>query len=293
MLVLDCGYGVASLTFTRDSRRLIAEPSAEGPLELWTPATGERAQLPDPCNWLCRAPVVHPSGEFLFTVGRHLTSIALADRTARHVKTLSRLEGGILSPDGKWVVAGPDIESDLLYGYPVGTNGSLPDAPAWTARRSVEYERLGGFVSDDRFLTTDRDTLIVRDAATGEVRAVVPSPSHYLIQRAVAPDGRRFAAAGDADRIYIWDTITWADPVLTRRMNPPVAALAFHPTRPLLATIQQGQTLVKLLDASTGHVVLKFQWKVGPLRCVAFSPDGTLAAAGSASGKIVVWDVDE
>jgi hypothetical protein len=35
-----------------------------------------------------------------------------------------------------------------------------------------------------------------------------------------------------------------------------------------------------------------FDWDMGRLRSVAFSPDGMLAAAGNDKGKIVVWDVD-
>jgi hypothetical protein len=38
-------------------------------------------------------------------------------------------------------------------------------------------------------------------------------------------------------------------------------------------------------------VVATFDWGLGPLRAVAFSPDDMLAAAGSATGT-VVWDVD-
>ena len=28
------------------------------------------------------------------------------------------------------------------------------------------------------------------------------------------------------------------------------------------------------------------------MRSIAFGPDGTLAAAGSGTGKVIVWDVD-
>jgi hypothetical protein len=42
----------------------------------------------------------------------------------------------------------------------------------------------------------------------------------------------------------------------------------------------------------TWQPVAKYQWKLGEMRAVTFSADGALAAAGSARGKIVVWDVD-
>ncbi len=37
----------------------------------------------------------------------------------------------------------------------------------------------------------------------------------------------------------------------------------------------------------------KWNWKLGPFQSVAYSPDGTVGAAGSEDGRIVVWDVDE
>ena len=35
-----------------------------------------------------------------------------------------------------------------------------------------------------------------------------------------------------------------------------------------------------------------FAWDIGPLRCVAFSPDGQRAACAGHRGVILVWDWD-
>jgi len=49
---------------------------------------------------------------------------------------------------------------------------------------------------------------------------------------------------------------------------------------------------VKLYDIASGQISQTFTWDIGRMRSVAFSPDGLLAAAGSDTGKVVVWDVD-
>jgi WD40 repeat protein len=67
--------------------------------------------------------------------------------------------------------------------------------------------------------------------------------------------------------------------------------LAFHPSGRFLATTSNDGT-VKLYDTATWAVAGRFDWDIGRLRSVAFSPDGMLAAAGGDKGKVVVWDVD-
>ena len=49
---------------------------------------------------------------------------------------------------------------------------------------------------------------------------------------------------------------------------------------------------VRLWDAATRKALRVFDWGIGPLSCLGFSPDGMLGAAGAADGTIVVWDVD-
>lgn len=67
--------------------------------------------------------------------------------------------------------------------------------------------------------------------------------------------------------------------------------VAFYPGGRFFAATSN-DTTVKLFDATSLEVVRTFTWDIGRLRSVAFSPDGALAAAGSDSGKVVVWDVD-
>ena len=66
---------------------------------------------------------------------------------------------------------------------------------------------------------------------------------------------------------------------------------AFHPSGAYLAATSNDET-VKLYDAATWRLARTFTWDIGKMRSIAFSPDGTLAAAGSDKGQVAVWDVD-
>jgi WD40 repeat protein len=67
--------------------------------------------------------------------------------------------------------------------------------------------------------------------------------------------------------------------------------LAFHPSGRWLAAASNDET-VKFYDTESWQVAKTFTFRIGRMRSVAFSPDGTLAAAGSDTGQVVLWDVD-
>lgn len=68
-------------------------------------------------------------------------------------------------------------------------------------------------------------------------------------------------------------------------------SLAYHCSGRYLATTAN-DSRVLFYDTANWKVAKTFDWKIGKLRCVAFSPDGALAAVGSDKGQVVVWDVD-
>jgi WD40 repeat protein len=80
-------------------------------------------------------------------------------------------------------------------------------------------------------------------------------------------------------------------PIKVRDGKMHFTGIAFHPSGQYLAATSNDET-VKLYDTATWQIARTFTWKIGRLRSVAFSPDGTRAAVGSDKGQIVVWDVD-
>jgi WD40 repeat protein len=68
-------------------------------------------------------------------------------------------------------------------------------------------------------------------------------------------------------------------------------AAAFDPTSRHLFAARYDAT-VHVFDAAGWGCRVRYDWGIGPLRAVAVSPDGTLAAAGGERGEVVVWDVD-
>jgi len=66
---------------------------------------------------------------------------------------------------------------------------------------------------------------------------------------------------------------------------------AFHPDGHFFATTSNDRT-VRVWDAATWKEVITFTWDVGKMRSVCFAPDGLRMAAGSDTGRVVVWDAE-
>lgn len=65
--------------------------------------------------------------------------------------------------------------------------------------------------------------------------------------------------------------------------------LAFSPDGDRMVTVGN-DTNVRVWTTNDWSEATGFEWDIGPLTCVAVSPDGTLYAAGSKKGKVVLWD---
>ena len=306
MVVLEVGANVFHLRFLPDGRRLLVGTSTADRVvafEVWTLPGGDRVRLPlsglkedDRYQAYCgHAIAVHPSGDaFHLAWGGRLYAFRTADGTPLPAPDGVRADQVIASPDGRrLVVADCTRRAGRLLAYRVEEPGG-PAAPVWDLGQAPEFRHAAGFLPDgERIVTVDIDRVRVRAFDTGAELAGVRYPAGHAYQPQISPDGRHLGVIGYSC-MYVYDLPAPGGP---RRIGGTQSfgrflGFAFHPSNGTMAVIHGGPTLVKLYDLNTLKLIHKYNWKVGGLGCVAFSPDGTLGAAGSFDGRIVVWDVD-
>jgi WD40 repeat protein len=90
----------------------------------------------------------------------------------------------------------------------------------------------------------------------------------------------------------VWDTAIGEQVAAVRQKQKCFLGLAFTPDGRYLGTVSNEDT-VKLWDTSSWRLAREYAWQIGGLKCLAFSQDGMLAAAGSDKKKIIVWDMDD
>jgi WD40 repeat protein len=116
-------------------------------------------------------------------------------------------------------------------------------------------------------------------------------PTNRVEQFVISPDASQLVGRIGSS-LLAWNANNLgATPQKIRGGKLHFTGIAFHPSGRYLAATNNDQT-VKLYDTTTWELAKTFTWDIGRMRSIAFSPDGALAAAGSDTGKVVVWDVD-
>jgi WD40 repeat protein len=304
MLVLQAGDSVIRLQFLPDGRRLLAwllSAQRVVNLDVWTLPAGGRVRLPVPRlgvdSWWNsafqgHAVAVHPSGESCYVAWEgQLFAFRTTDGTPQPVPEGVRANQAILSPGGDRLLA-----ADLTHGrrqLAALTVDASGDTVVWRRPQPPQFRHVAGFLPDGERFVTISDRVCINRFATGDEQAATRYPAGHAYQPQLSPDGRHLGVIGYGS-MYLFDTAALGKPrrITSTRTYGNFISFAFHPDGRTLAVIHGGPTLVKIYDLETLRLVRKYNWKLGPLASVAFSPDGMLGAAGSRDGRIVLWDVD-
>lgn len=209
-----------------------------------------------------------------------------------------------LSDDGNSLVASGRFDQTLT-GCRVAvfdTTGKEPVTQRWTNPRDGEgtlHWGLAWLSGTNLFALAEwvgqhptfTARITLRDGTSGEIVKTCPRPG--LPNDLLASSTAGCLVAASKATLSVWPRADLdLDPhVIRNESRKHFTGVAFHPSGRYLAATSN-DTTVKLYDTESWQVAKTFTWNVGRLRSIAFSPDGTLAAVGSDTGKVVVWDVD-
>lgn len=164
------------------------------------------------------------------------------------------------------------VFSDLAF-FP---NGKRFASIEWSRRKQGREYRQG-----------DELTLRIHDAKSlGELDATpVKRPAKELVVC-----GKNVVVRGEkAFQVWDADDLT-SEPLEAKTGRTPLGAIAADPQGRFVLTAAGDS--VSVWDSGSWAARKTYEWGCGKITCLAVSPDGLLVAAGTATGKVVVWDTE-
>lgn len=132
------------------------------------------------------------------------------------------------------------------------------------------------------------EQIVLWDTATGQRLRNVTNHSVMTVICA-SPDGRQFVEGGMDRNIRLRDAETLQVLREFRVHNAPLTALAWHPTRRILATASE-DLVIRLWNLDDGSRLEELRGPLSPPSVLSFSPDGTRLAAAARDRAARIWE---
>jgi WD40 repeat protein len=285
---------IRHMAFSPDGAELATTAGNSKFVTLWRAATGELAGKLAGHTQYARAVAYSPDGQFLASLQNGAVARVWNRATGAVVAAFDAgwcAEGVAFRPDssalavaqgrgvGEWPVS-------LFKGKKSGLKASHRFAGAFAFQR-VAYSPCGRY-----FVASGGRDMAVYDASN---RGLLSSPADPKgtadpTQFAFAPDGNTLAVMYGL-RIRLLAMPDGREKAVLRGHPNYIYAIGFMlDGRAIISAGANG--IVRVWDMSAGTETRSFDWGIGKVCAAAVSPDGTLCAAGSDSGQIVVWDMD-
>jgi WD40 repeat protein len=300
-IIKVCDSAVRSIAVSPDGRYVaaFAEDRAFG-VYRW--ATGEPViQAHDgPCDQIAFG----PNGNWVARAGGQLLRLDPLDASGGRPPDLSgAFAGGVaVAPDGKLLVAvlGAGSESRLAQ-WSLPALRQQTGFTDWPPFRRLAFSPNGDYLAGI-WPGAARGTSWSSSPAEFEIRFARSGglDYHYPPMKGAAFTSPGFVsftrdsgtcAFGWQGEFHVLDTSTGTSRYVCR-VEAEFRDAGFTGSGHLFATAEDAG-LLKLWDVKTWRVVHEYDWGCGPLRCLAFTADGSAGVCGTTDGRLVQFDVDE
>ncbi len=181
---------------------------------------------------------------------------------------------------------GQELRRELIWSWPGGNKVYeavfAPDSQSFLLMRAA---------SEDLAMYRTLDIGIYR-TIDGQRLSTLQSDSGRFQPIRFTPDGCKILTARST-RILSWDVKKGCQhqTIVVSPTKKQFRDVAIHPGGAILAGLSSDD-VVSLFDIKSGGLLRSYDWKIGKLQCVAFTPDGTGCAVGNSRGKVLLFDVE-
>ncbi|GAB4386623.1 MAG: NB-ARC domain-containing protein [Elainellaceae cyanobacterium] len=193
--------------------------------------------------------------------------------------------GGILSiafsPDGKLLATSGTDYQIHLWNLVTGERHL-----SWQGHD--DWIRTIAFSPDGKTLASGSEDTTVRlwEVATGRCLRTLEGHSSWVRSVIFNPNGQRLASSSEDTTVRLWNVATGDCLKTLTAHRKPVRSVAFSPDGMRLASGGSDRTIC-LWDVTTDECLQTWP-QVSGVRCVTFSPNGSLVS-GSSDGQVRVW----
>ena len=279
---------VRGLGFSRDGSTLVSG-SEDKTVRLWDPIEARLREALPPLKDQVWDVAISPDGSLVAAASRDHT-ISLWDTAKRQFRA---------------VLTG---HTDEVWSVDISPNGALLASSSrdqtvrlWQTERGTLAGILHGHTAEIRWVTFAPNGSVLAsagghdssvriwDVATGALRGTLMGHGGHVRSVAFSPDGLVLVSTSHDKTACLWDMATGKQRATLSGFAGAVNCAAFHPSGSPLVIGSDEKTL-RILDTATGRLVRTLACEAG-VRCVAFSPDGSLLATGEGN-TVKLWGTD-